>query len=103
MREGDPEDEVGPEPANLRFLRRLVTVLTLVMIGGLVTVIALLVIRLQTPAPRLPVLPEAIVLPAGVTPEAVTFGAGWVAVVIGDTIAIYDAETGALRQQVTVE
>ena len=41
-----PEQEIE-EPAQLRFLRRLVTVLTAVMIGGVVLIIALLVIRLN--------------------------------------------------------
>ncbi len=99
----DPDEDYGPEPANLRFLRRLVTLLTAVMIAGLVTVIALLVIRLQAPAPVLPALPETIVLPEGVTADAVTFGEGWIAVVAGDRILIFDAETGALRKEVAVE
>lgn len=96
----DPGPEL-PEPANLRFLRRLVTVLTVVMIAGVVTVIGLLVIRLQAPA--LPDLPESIALPAGVTAEAVTFGRDWVAVVAGDEILIFDAGDGALRQRIAVE
>ncbi len=87
----------------MRFLRRLVTVLTLVMIGGLVTVIALLVIRLQAPAPAVPQLPDTISLPAGVSAEAVTFGAGWVAVIAGDRILVFDAGTGDLRQEVVVD
>jgi hypothetical protein len=102
MREEDPDEAIGPEPANLRFLRRLVTVLTAVMIGGLVTVIALLVIRLQAPAPVLPTLPDTIVLPDGMTADAVTFGAGWVAVVAGDRILVFDARSGALRQDLTI-
>ncbi|MDD9717692.1 MULTISPECIES: DUF6476 family protein [Dinoroseobacter] len=89
-----------PEPANLKFLRRLVTVLTVVMIAGVVTVIGLLVIRLQ--APSLPDLPESITLPAGVVAEAVTFGGDWIAVVAGDEILIYGAGDGALRQRIAV-
>ncbi len=42
------------EPANLRFLRRLVTVLTATMIGGLLVIIALIVIRFSDRAPDLP-------------------------------------------------
>jgi hypothetical protein len=95
----DPGPDL-PEPANLRFLRRLVTVLTVVMIAGVVTVIGLLVIRLQTPA--LPALPETIVLPEGVVPEAVTFGGDWIAVVAGDEILIFGAGDGALRQRIAV-
>lgn len=89
-----------PEPANLRFLRRLVTVLTVVMIAGVVTVITLLVIRLK--APSGPVLPSEIALPEGIEAEAVTFGRGWTAVVAGDEILIFDSGDGALRQRIAV-
>ena len=51
-----------PEPANLRFLRRLVTTLTATMILGLIAIFALLVIQLQTTSPM---FPEISALPAG--------------------------------------
>ncbi len=86
------------EARNLRFLRTLVTVLTATMILGVLTVVALLVIRLQAPSPTLPVLPAEVSLPAGVEAEAVTFGDGWLAVVTNDDrILIFDATTGAPR------
>lgn len=95
------DDTPSPEPANLRFLRRLVTVLTAVMILGIAAVVGLLVLRLSTP-PR-PMLPETVALPDGVRAEAVTFGAGWYAVVTdADTILIFDSATGALRQSVEI-
>ena len=50
-----------PEPANLRFLRRLVTTLTATMILGLIAIFALLVIQLQTTSPM---FPEISALPA---------------------------------------
>ena len=91
--------EGGPEPANLRFLRRLVTVLTVVMIGGLVLVVGLLVQRLRVPS--VPV-PEALALPDGATAQAVTRGPGWWAVVTTDgRILIFDAG-GALAQEIAV-
>lgn len=71
------------------------------MIVGLITIVALLVIRLEQTPPT-PTLPDTITLPAGVTPGAVTFGQDWVAVVADDTILIYDATTGALRQKVAI-
>ncbi len=96
------DDTPSPEPANLRFLRRLVTVLTAVMILGIAAVVGLLVLRLSTP-PR-PMLPETVTLPDGVRAEAVTFGAGWYAVVTdADTILIFDSATGALRQSVEID
>lgn len=88
------------EPPQIRFLRRLVTTLTVVMIGGLVVIISLLVIRLQ--ADDVP-LPGEIALPDGIEAEAVTLGRGWIAVVSRDNrILIFDRESGALRQEVRI-
>lgn len=70
------------------------------MVGGVVVLIALVVIRLQ--APPL-VLPETLVLPEGERPQAFTQGRDWIAVVTeSDLILIYDRQTGALRQTLTV-
>jgi hypothetical protein len=81
----------------------LVTVLTAVMILGLVTVVALLVIRLQAPAPAALPLPETIALPEGTRATAFTQGRDWYAVVTeGDEILIFDRTTGALRQRVEI-
>ena len=77
-------EEEGVEPPALRRLRRLVTVLTAVLILGVITVVGLLVIRLSMLKPSAPVLPAEVVLPAGETAGAVTFGSGWVAVVTRD-------------------
>jgi len=89
------------EPANLAFLRRLVTILTVVMISGVVVVTALLVTRLNADAPD---LPDRITLPDGMRAQAFTQGEGWYAVVTTtDQILIYDGLTGALRQTVQVE
>ena len=97
----DPDLDL-PEPANLRFLRRLVTVLTAVMIGGVVAVVGLLVIRYQRPAP-LP-LPDEIALPDNATAQSVTFGPGFYAVITEDgRLMVFDRLTGALRQTVTLD
>lgn len=82
----------------------MVFVLTGVMIAGVVTVVALLVMRLGAEPPALP--PE-IALPEGQRALGVTLGTGWVAVVTEDaegaqTIEIFDALTGARRQTVPV-
>ena len=100
---GDCDPDTLPEPANLRFLRILVTVLTATMIGGVLAIIALLVIRLQAaPEAILPTLPAEIELPAGVQPRAVTFGPGWVGVVgDNDTLLIFDP-SGALVDEITI-
>jgi hypothetical protein len=74
----------GAEPPGLRRLRRLVTGLTVTLIAGVITIVALLVIRLSALSSPAPLLPPALSLPAGENAEAVTFGAGWVAVVTVD-------------------
>lgn len=77
------------------------TVLTLVMIAGLVTIVGLLVIRLMQPT-ALP-LPENITLPEGTKASAVTLGPGWYGIVTQDNqFLIFDADDGALRQTVTI-
>ncbi|KAE9627869.1 DUF6476 family protein [Parasedimentitalea maritima] len=96
-----PSDPEIQEPPQLKFLRRLVTTLTAVMIGGLVVVISLLVIRLSD---KDVTLPDSITLPDGTTPTAVTFGNGWIAVVSDrNQILILDADSGDLRQTITIE
>ncbi|MGO4915744.1 DUF6476 family protein [Pseudogemmobacter sp. W21_MBD1_M6] len=92
------------EPANLKFLRRLVTILTGTMIAGLVIIIGLIVIRFsddrKTSAPA---LPDSIALPDGSVPHAFTQGGDWYAVVTAsDQILIYDRKTGALRQTIQI-
>ncbi|QJF50696.1 DUF6476 family protein [Roseobacter ponti] len=97
----NPESETdAPEPANLRFLRRLVTVLTGVMTGGVLLIIALIVIRFYDAPPP---LPEEILLPEGAAATAFTQGDGWYAIVTDDNrILIYDRVTGQLEQTIAI-
>lgn len=93
-------------PATLKFLARLVTVLTATMILGLLVIVGLLVTRFwAAPAQTaLPPLPEAIRLPEGAHATAFTQGEGWYAVVTDDgRILIYDRTSGVLRQEVEIE
>ena len=80
---------------------RLVTVLTATMIIGVITVVALLVIRLNGPELS---LPDQIQLPDGASAVAVTQGRGWYAIVTDDDrILVFDAGTGDLRQSIDVQ
>ncbi|MFQ5438761.1 MAG: DUF6476 family protein [Paracoccaceae bacterium] len=96
----------GQEPANLRFLRILVTILTGSMIAGLVTVIVLIVIRvpqvvrtIDDPVP----LPASITLPNGTEATSFTQGPDWYAVVTGnDEILIFNRDDGSLRQTIRI-
>ena len=96
-----PSPEDLPEPPNLRFLRILVTVLTAVMIGGVLLIVGLLVTRYRTVTAPLPPLIE---LPDGTTATAFTQGVDWFAVVtLADEILIFDRATGQLRQTLKIE
>ena len=87
-------------PPGLRFLRQLVTVLTLVMIVGVVLIAALLVIRLNQPALA---IPDQITLPAGTVAISYTQTHDWFAVVTDQNkILIFDLN-GQLTQEVDVK
>ncbi len=104
----------GPEPANIRFLRRLVTVLTAVMILGMVTIVALFVMRYRAETSQKAgmALPGSIILPElpeGAQARAFTRGAGWIAVVVAhegsggrEEILIFDQDGRKLRQRIAI-
>ncbi len=98
-------EDLPPEPLNIQFLKRLVTILTATMILGISAIFVLMFIRLgaETPAQSAPVLPDQITLPSGMTAQAVTAGQGWYAVVTqNNQILIFDQTTGDLRQTVEI-
>ncbi|MDA8747388.1 DUF6476 family protein [Litoreibacter sp.] len=98
----DPEGG-QPEPANLKFLRRLVTTLTAVMIGGLLILIALIVIRVGQPAATL-AIPAQISMPDGTTATAFTTTTDWYAVVTtNNQILIFDRVTNELIQTIDIK
>jgi hypothetical protein len=90
-------------PPGLRFLKALVIVLTLTMIGGVITVVAVIVTRMPQAIQPLPRMPEAITLPGGTRATAFTQGADWYAVATADDrILIFDRASGALIQTVAI-
>jgi archaellum component FlaG (FlaF/FlaG flagellin family) len=87
-------------PPGLRFLRQLVTVLTVVMIVGVVLIAALLVSRLNQPALA---IPDQITLPDGTVAVSYTQTQDWFAVVTDENkILIFDLN-GQLIQEVDVK
>ena len=77
------------------------TVLTAVMICGVLVVTVLLVTRLSGKGPD---LPQVITLPDGRTASAFTQGDDWYAIVTTDNqILIYDRLSGKLRQTLTID
>jgi hypothetical protein len=107
MSDNSPSDPPGPLllPPEFRFLKRLVTVLTATMIAGLLTIIALLVIRLAAPpapAPDWPALPAAIRLPQGAQVSAITFAEGFTLVVTTQGEVLIYAPDGTLNQSLSL-
>ncbi len=87
----------------MRLLKWLVIVLTLSLIGGVITVIWLLVTRLPLPGSPRPTLPEALALPAGEKAEALTMGRGWLAVVTESGRLLVFGADGRLRQELRLD
>jgi hypothetical protein len=90
----------GPLPPDLRFLKGLVTVLTAVMIGGVIAVVALLVIRLPGAAIT---VPAALALPEGAEARAVTQMPGAWLVVTEDGRLLLFGQDGAFRRAVPLQ
>jgi hypothetical protein len=97
----ETEEPSGLDAANVRFLRWLVTILTVTMIGGVLTIVALLVMRLG--GSERVTFPDQIELPDGSTATAFTQGQGWYAVVTGENeVLIYSSTSGALVQRIPI-
>ncbi len=92
-----------PLPPSLRILKGLVILLTLSMIGAVITVVWLLVTRMPTAFGAALPLPESLRLPEGETAEAVTFGKGWIAVVTASGRILVFSPEGRLRQEMMLE
>jgi len=99
--------EPSGEPANLRFLRIMVTILTASMIAGVLTIIILIVIRVPNMIRTVPdpvPLPATITLPDGSTAATFTQGPDWYAVVTtSNEILIFNRADSSLRQRVQIQ
>ena len=98
-----PEDFI--EPKNLRFLRLLVTVLTITMICGIITLVFLIVIKMKDLNNDFSInIPKEIILPNNKVAKAFTKGADWYAIVTeSNEILIYDSNTNNIRQVVKIK
>lgn len=90
------KDDFPELPPYLRLLKTLVTVLTGVMILGVIVVVGLLVTRFPSPVTA----PDALQLPDGAVAQSVTQGHGWWIVVTEDARVLFFGSDGALRQEV---
>ena len=87
-------------PRNLRFLQRLVTLLTVSMIGGILIIAALLAFKLRSESIN---FPRTLILPDGTKPIAFTQTKDWYSI-ISETneILIYEND-GTLIKSITVQ
>ncbi|MBO6605119.1 DUF6476 family protein [Rhodophyticola sp.] len=101
MNDTPQDDNDPPLPGHLKLLRNLVTVLTVVMIGGVITIVALLVIRMSgAPAPAL-VFPDSFPMPAGVAITGYS-QTGTAAILVSDDdhIRVFDLATGEMTHEI---
>ena len=91
-------------PPQLRWLKRLVTVLTVTMIGGVLAITALLVIRLNADTAPVVIAPGDFALPEGVALVGISVIDGRT-VLVGDdgVIRVHDSDSRALLQEVTID
>jgi hypothetical protein len=101
----DNNDVSSADPANLRFLRRLVTALTLVMIFGVITIVGLLVIRLNDDASPLLVHPELYPLGPDETLTGYAETASGRIIIITDTpeILILSTDGREIAERIPIE
>ena len=87
-------------PRNLRFLQRLVTLLTVSMIVGILTIAALLAFKLRSKNIN---FPQTLTLPDGTKPMAFTQTKDWYSIITeANEILIYKND-GTLIRSITVQ
>ncbi len=89
-------------PPSLRLLKILVIVLMITMIGGVITVVGLLVTRMPNANSLSPVLPESLQMPVGATAQAITMAPGWIGVVTTDNRILIFTPQGTLQQEIAL-
>lgn len=83
------------------FLKWLVIVLMVAMIGGVITIVSLLVTRM--PDGSAVALPENLALPEGARAQAVTVAKDMMLVVTEDGRVLVFGRDGRLRQEITLD
>ena len=88
-------------PGVVRYLKWLVTALSVTMIAGVIVLIAVVVMRFNAGG-TLP-LPDHVALPEGARATAIPRGPDWLGVVTDDgRILIFDLDGETLRQEIEV-
>jgi hypothetical protein len=87
-------------PRNLRFLQRLVTLLTVSMIVGILTIAALLAFKLHSENIN---FPQMLILPDGTKPIAFTQTKDWYSVITDTNEILIFKNNGTLIQSIAVQ
>ena len=87
-------------PRNLRFLQRLVTLLTVSMILGILTIAALLAFKLRSENIN---FPQTLTLPDGTKPIAFTQTKDWYSVITDTNEILIFKNNGTLIQSITIQ
>jgi len=87
-------------PQNLRFLQRLVTLLTVSMITGIIIIVALLAVKLRTESIN---FPQTVILPDGTKPIAFTQTKDWYSIITdADEVLIFKND-GTLINSILIQ
>ena len=95
-------DQDGRLPPSLRLLKALVFILTLTTIGGVITVVAVIVTRMPSAMMGAPALPAQLSLPSDAQAAAFTQGTDFLAVVTTDGRILVFERDGRFRQEVKI-
>ena len=87
-------------PQNLRFLQRLVTLLTVSMIVGILTIAALLAFKLRSENIN---FPQTLTLPDGTKPIAFTQTKDWYSIITETNEILIYKNDGTLIKSITVQ
>ena len=87
-------------PRNLRFLQRLVTLLTISMIAGILIIAALLAFKLHSENIN---FPQTLILPDGTKPIAFTQTQDWYSVITDTNEILIFKNNGTLIQSIAVQ
>ena len=99
-KDDQPPNAAFQLPQNLRFLQRLVTLLTVSMIAGILTIAALLAFKLRSENIN---FPQTLTLPDGTKPIAFTQTKDWYSVITDANEILIFKNNGTLIQSIAVQ
>ena len=99
-KDDQPPNAAFQLPRNLRFLQRLVTLLTVSMILGILTIAALLAFKLRSENIN---FPQTLTLPDGTKPIAFTQTKDWYSIISETNEILIYKNDGTLIKSITIQ